>query len=135
MATSLKSSPASEFYLACQNGDVAFVKKYLLTISTTKWNPNEFEPSVNSTPLHAASQYGHKEIVQILLEHGCDRSQINGDGLTAYEVAANDEIRQLFKRPIEGSTIRRFQDESTEGCFDFVKRPKESVSIHHLRRT
>ncbi len=84
---------------------------------------------MNSTPLHAASFYGHKEIVQLLIEYGCDRSQINGHGLTAYEEAANDEIRQLFKRPTGDSTITRFQDENTDDCFDIVKRPKENVSI------
>jgi ankyrin repeat protein len=132
MATSKNPSQVSEFYLACRNGDVEFVKDYLMKISPTKYNPNHLESSVKSTPLHAASYYGHKEIVQLLIEHGCDRSQTNGYGLTAYEEAANDEIRQLFKRPMYGSDIRRFQDETTDNWFDFVKRPKENVSIYHF---
>jgi hypothetical protein len=127
MATSEKSSQVSEFYLACRNGDVKFVTNYLLNLSSTKWNPNDFEPIVKSTPLHAAAFYGHKEIVQLLLEYGCDRSQTNNYGLTAYEEAANDEIRQLFKRPTGGSTRHRFQDEPFDRCFDFLKKPKENV--------
>jgi ankyrin repeat protein len=129
MATSKNPSQVSEFYLACRNGDVDFVKEYLTTLSPINSNPNNLELAVNSTPLHAASHHGHKEIVQLLIEYGCDRSQINGRGLTAYEEAANDEIRQLFKRPTSDYTITRFQDENTEDCFDIVKRPKENVSI------
>src|SRR5579871_3274350 len=107
MATSEKSSHVSEFYQACRNGDVEFVKDYLNKLSPTKYNPNEFEPNVKSTPLHAAAYYGYKDIVELLIEHGCDRSEINQYGLTAYEEAANDEIRQLFKRPTNDSNIRR----------------------------
>jgi hypothetical protein len=128
-------SEVSEFYLACRNGDIKFVKDYLMKLSDARLNVNNFEPNVKSTPLHAASYYGRKEIVRLLLEHECDRSQINGYGLTAYEEAANDEIRQLFKRPTDGSGIHRFYDETTDGCFYFVKRPKEIVSIDHLRRS
>jgi ankyrin repeat protein len=129
MATSKNPSQVSEFYLACRNGDVDFVKEYLTTLSPINSNPNNLELIVNSTPLHAASYYGHKEIVQLLIEYGCDRSQINGHGPTAYEEAANDKIRQLFKRPTSDSNITRFQDENTDDCFDIVKRPKENVSI------
>ncbi|CAF1541127.1 unnamed protein product, partial [Rotaria sordida] len=125
MSTTKKSSQVSEFYLACRNGDVDLVKKYLMALKQTKDDLNPLEPNVNSTPLHAACFYGHKEIVELLVEHGCDRSKINGYGLTAYEEAANDEIRRLFKRPQGFNCSRRFQDEFTEDCFDFVRRPKE----------
>ncbi|CAF4336133.1 unnamed protein product, partial [Rotaria sordida] len=64
----------------------------------------------------------------------CHRSKINEYGLTAYEEAANDEIRRLFKRPQGFNCSRRFQDESTEDCFDFVRRPKEDVNIEYLIR-
>jgi hypothetical protein len=135
MATSEKRSEISEFYLACRNGDVKYVKDHLMKLSDTKWNLNNFEPIVKSTPLHAASFYGHKEIVQLLLEHGCDRSKVNSYGLTAYEEASSDEIRELFKRPRDGTATNRFHDEASDGCFDFVQQPKENVSIRRSRRT
>ncbi|CAF0985785.1 unnamed protein product [Adineta ricciae] len=129
MTNSEKSSQISKFYLACRNGDVEYVRNYLTTLSPTKWNPNEIETHINSTPLHAASFYGHAEIVKLLLQYGCDRSQTNSYGLTAYEEAANDEIRQLFNRPSDGdSSASRFQDENIADCFEFVKPPKEYVS-------
>lgn len=130
MSTAQKSSQVGETYLACRNGDVDIVKTYLMTFKESIDDLNPLEPSVNSTPLHAASYYGHKDIVQLLLEHGCDRSKVNDYGLTAYEEAANDEIRQLFKRCYAPNCSRRFQEESTEDYFDFVQRPKEIVSIY-----
>ena len=125
MATKGDSAELSKLYLACRNGDVEYVRTYLQTSSDTAPGVNRLETQVNSTPLHAASYYGHKEIVRLLLEHGCDRHQINRYGMTAYQEAANDEIRQLFKRPTTGDNTRRFLDDSVEDCFDFVKRPDE----------
>ena len=132
MTTLKNPSEVSKFYLACRNGDVEFVKNHLKTLSPTIWNPNQFESGVNSTLLHAASYYGHTEIVKLLIEYGCDRSQTNSYGLTACEEAANDEIRQLFERPSDTRTGYRFHDETTEDCFDFVKRDKRFVSIRFV---
>ena len=134
MATSENRSEVSEFYLACRNGDVKFVEHYLKNLSDPKCQLNHSEPSVKSTPLHAASYYGHKEIVQLLLQHECDRSQLNGYGLTAFEEAANDEIRALFKRPADKDGLPRFVDETVHGCFDFVKQPEEKVRIRCSKR-
>lgn len=130
MSVTKQSPRVSEFYSACRNGDVDFVKEYLANHKKIPDNLNYLEPNVNSTPLHAASYYGHKEIVELLLEHRFDRSIINGYGLTAFEEAANDEIRNLFKRTQNSSSNRRFQDESIEDCFDVVRRPKEDVRIN-----
>ena len=132
MLTSDTSSEPSEFYLACRNGDKEFVKDYLKKCLKTGRNPNYFDTSVRSTPLHTASYHGHEEIVQLLLEHQADRSLLNVNGLSAYEVAANDEIRQLYRRPIDPSGLYRFRDENTDDCFDFVKETRRPVSVDHL---
>lgn len=135
MASSEKRSDISDFYFACRNGDIEFVKNYLTKLSDDDWNSNHFEPGAKSTPLHAASFYGHTEIVRLLLEHGCDRSKVNGYGLTAYEEAANDEVRRLFKRPTNDCDTPRFHDENIADCFDIVERPKEHVRFCCFRRT
>ncbi|CAF2634740.1 unnamed protein product [Rotaria sp. Silwood2] len=56
---------ASEFYWACRNGDIERVKQLLLTISYN--DLNTLEPN-GSTPLHAATYFGHTEIVHLLLQ-------------------------------------------------------------------
>lgn len=122
------TTKVSEFYSACRNGDVDYVKECLSNNTDTQCNPNQFESAVKSTPLHAASYYGHKEIVQLLLQYGCDRAQINGYGLTAYEEAADEEIRQLFKRPPDEFGCNRFQDGKIDDCFVFVKRSSDLVN-------
>lgn len=128
MTNKERSSNFSHFYLACRNGDVAFVRKYLSNPENSTPEINRLEESVKSTPLHAACYYGHKEIVQLLLAHGCDRSQINGYGLTPYEEASNEEIRRLFKRPTGRAEMRRFLDESLDDSFNFVQSSDEKSS-------
>ena len=46
MTTLKKRLGPSEFYLACRNGDVNFVRDYLAKCSTMKWNPNQYEKIV-----------------------------------------------------------------------------------------
>jgi hypothetical protein len=129
MSTAKCRCNISDIYLACRNGDVEFVKDYLKKLSETNGNVNHFESSIKSSLLHTSSYHGHKEIVKLLLDHNCDRSLVNAYGITAYEVAANDEIRQLYRRRTDSSDTYRFQDETTDGCFEFVKLPKEDASV------
>ncbi|CAF1357367.1 unnamed protein product [Rotaria sordida] len=113
-----RQDEVSQFYFACKNGDIDTVKQILPTIPYDRLN--QLEPN-GSTPLHAATYFGHLEIVRLLLhEYGCLRHQQNLDGLTAYEKAQTDEMRQLYHRP---SNKNRFFDESNS-----VKRTFQIVS-------
>ncbi|CAF0984045.1 unnamed protein product [Adineta steineri] len=101
-----QTGEASEFYWACRNGNIEKVKQLLPTISYEDLNRLE---SNGSTPLHAASYSGQVEIVRLLLhKRGCRRDRLNRHGLTAYEEAFSDDIRQLFHRP---AGRNRFCDE------------------------
>ncbi|CAF4087502.1 unnamed protein product [Rotaria sordida] len=102
-----RQDEVSQFYFACKNGDIDTVKQILPTIPYDRLN--QLEPN-GSTPLHAATYFGHLEIVRLLLhEYGCLRHQQNLSGLTAYEEAQTYEMRQLYHRP---SNKNRFFDES-----------------------
>ncbi|CAF4844179.1 unnamed protein product [Rotaria sp. Silwood1] len=100
----------SQLYFACRNGDIDKVKQILPTIPYDRLNQSEPD---GSTPLHTATFFGHLEIVRLLLhEYGCPRHRQNLHGLTAYEEAQTDEMRQLYHRP---SNKNRFLDESNSG--------------------
>ena len=129
MATKKNASEPSKLYTACFNGDVKFVRDYLATHPETENELNTLEPTVHSTPLHAASQNGHKDIVRLLIQSGCDRSHTDKQGLTAYEVAANEEIREVFKRPTGPGGTERFFEKDINECFSLLRDPVENVSI------
>ncbi|CAF0955645.1 unnamed protein product [Didymodactylos carnosus] len=106
----------SEFYLACLNGEIDKVRELLPTISYQ--DLNRLEPN-GSTPLHAAVSAGHSNIVRLLLQEcGCRRDLVNPQGLTAYEEAVSDEIRQLFHRPDDRN---RFCDDNQSGIEDIFE--------------
>ncbi|CAF1387538.1 unnamed protein product [Adineta steineri] len=111
---------ASEFYWACRNGDIATVEKMLPNL--TYEQVNQVEPN-GSTALHAASFYNHPDIVRLLLESGCSRTILNYNGATAFQEAATDEIRTLFKRP----DSNRFFDEQLTNSFRLVPEKEDKV--------
>ena len=63
-----------------------------------------------STALHAATYFGHVEIVKLLLDQGCCRTTLNRYGKRAYEEARTIEMKELFCRPDSAS---RFHDRDT----------------------
>ncbi len=87
---------ASEFYRACREGDLMQVDRYLKTMTLREIN--KIEESNNSTALHAASFFGHANVVKRLLELGANVHIRNGHGNTAEQEARTQEIKDLFKQ-------------------------------------
>jgi hypothetical protein len=85
----------SDFYLACRNNKIEEVKKFLESISEDEID--QIEPN-GSTALHAASYYGHADIVRLLLETGADRAIPNKFKCLPFDEASTDEIKELFLR-------------------------------------
>ena len=94
-STTRSSNELSEFYLACRTNNIAEVKKRLETISLT--DIDRIEPN-GSTALHAASYYGHENVVRMLLEAGADRGVKNRFKCLPFDEAANDCIKDIFFR-------------------------------------
>lgn len=110
-----KVGQASDLYWASRTGDVDAVKQILATASFNDLNRLELN---GSTALHAASFYGHADVVRLLLqERGVMRHRKNSHGHTAYEEAATDEIRQLFYRPNNNRFCKDSTDDK-ENIFD-----------------
>jgi hypothetical protein len=47
--------------------------------------PQHMRPTVKSTALHAAEKFGHRHLVEFLLERGADPEVRNFDGMTPAE--------------------------------------------------
>ncbi|UJR18299.1 hypothetical protein I4U23_005202 [Adineta vaga] len=85
----------SEFYWSCRNGDLKAVQNIFSASNFSTINC--LEPN-GSTGLHAASYFGHFDVVKFLLQQGVLRHEKNLHGFSAYEEAATNEIRELFHR-------------------------------------
>ena len=85
---------ASQFYLACREGDLEMVNRLLKTM--TARDVNRIEESNNSTALHAASYFGHAAVVKRLLEVGASTHTHNGYGNTAEQEAQQQDVKDVF---------------------------------------
>lgn len=108
-------SNVSEFYLACRNGDLNAVRQLLPCLSDEEKSSLE---SNGSTALHAASYFGHHDIVKLLLENDFDTWILNRYEKTPYDEAKDEQMRQLFHRPDQDGDSNRFS--STGDCFSVV---------------
>ncbi|UJR18079.1 hypothetical protein I4U23_004979 [Adineta vaga] len=114
----MSKQPTSEFYRACRDGDTDTVEKMLPIL--TKEDIERVEPN-GSTALHAATHYGHKKIVKLLLARSPDTSIRNTYGNTAEDEASGSEIRTLFKQSSShASTIYNKDESCTQGSKVFV---------------
>jgi ankyrin repeat protein len=86
--------PVSSFYLACRSGDIDTVKQILPNMKLKEINQVE---SNGSTALHVAAWYGHHEIVECLLKHGCSTITVNKYEKTAIQECRHEHIRHLIQ--------------------------------------
>lgn len=88
------------------------------------------------TPLHAAASLGKVKIVQLLLEYGADPCRVNCDNLLAYDMARNEEVRNLIGLYLEGQDIEalRHQEERAieEDIYRWLKTGRYEERSHPL---
>ena len=89
------SSATSEFYYACRNGLTGAVLEQLPKMTLIEIDQVQAN---GSTALHAASFYGHAEIVKLLLEKGASRSIRNRHQCLPCDEAGTPEMKALFVR-------------------------------------
>ncbi|CAF1330534.1 unnamed protein product [Adineta steineri] len=110
-----QSSGTSEFYYACRNGEVEKVRETLPAMTLEELDHIQAN---GSTALHAASYYGHIEIVKMLLKRGVSRSiQNKPHNCVPYDEAKNEDVKKLFLRQ---SSTARFADDGS-GHIDWMK--------------
>ncbi|CAF1000927.1 unnamed protein product [Didymodactylos carnosus] len=83
-------------YNLCKENEIEKVRSLLPFIGNINII-NKIQNSTGSTCLHVACYYGHRHMVEILLEYGALHSIRNlRHNLTPYEEAQTDDIKQLF---------------------------------------
>ena len=103
-------SQASEFYFACRNGNIDYVREHIKGMSLEEID--KLEPN-GSTALHAATFYDNKEVVQLLFDAKCSRTKLNRYGNMPYEEIQTEEMRKLYERP----TLTRFHETDPNTSF------------------
>jgi len=79
---------------AASEGDLATVREL---IKTTFVDTTEGSVFGGTTPLIVAARYGHKDIVQILLENGANIDHQDNYGQTALMYAANFGLKDVVQ--------------------------------------
>ena len=110
-------------YIAVRNGYYDIVK-YLLKIGA---DINEVQ-STGSTPLHAASFFGHESIVKLLLENGSNPYIKNGYNNYAHQEIFNDNIYNLIKSYLNDKIFSLYYELLQEGlvslCLPIIRNGK-----------
>ncbi|UJR17639.1 hypothetical protein I4U23_004535 [Adineta vaga] len=117
---------ASDFYFFCRNGEIDRVHQVLDAENAPPIEQlNELQPN-GSTALHVATFYGHRDIVKLLLDRNCPRTELNHFGNTAYEEAQSSEMRQLFERA--NSTDRFHESDPAHAISVYLSEENEEDS-------
>jgi len=89
------------------------------------------------TPLHWAAYFGHKEVAELLLHCGADRTGINSHGWTAYQLslfAGVDKSIGSLKNDENGPSDNELQQgERLRGSCDACTRVSHVLTAPHMR--
>ncbi|CAF1339249.1 unnamed protein product [Didymodactylos carnosus] len=129
-------SPADIIYDLCRENRIEEIQNLLTTIDDINIL-NTIKHPTGSTSLHVACYYGHKQLVQVLLDYGALPSVRNfRHNLTPYEEAYTDDIKQLFinKRIFYCEKDYDHIQWSITG-HDLIEKRREFREIIHLYRS
>lgn len=90
----------SVLHLAAKKGNIVIVKA--LIDAGADINNISYSSLVEHTPLSTAATYGHKDVVELLIEHNANVNQLNGLGTTAlYEAACYNKYVEVVRLLLE----------------------------------
>ncbi|CAF1131088.1 unnamed protein product [Adineta steineri] len=107
----------SDFYCACRDGKLDYVREHLPKMSTNDVDKLE---GIGDTALHVATRNDHKEIVELLLKADCSTTTLNKDGKMPPEEIKTPEMKKIYMR----QTSSYFHDPDSKTTFDVFQRIK-----------
>ncbi|XP_036160681.1 ankyrin repeat and SOCS box protein 9 [Myotis myotis] len=106
-------------YLACENKQIACVKK-LLEAGVNVNRGRDLE-----SPLHAAARASSEELATLLLDFGADMQAKNAEGKRPFElVSPDDPLFQLFMKREEPPSLRQLCRLRIRKCFGIQEHHK-----------
>jgi hypothetical protein len=114
-------SKPSDFYCACRDGDIDYVREHLTEMSIEDVDKLERN---GDTAVHVATRNEHKEIVQLLVNAECSRTTLNYCGKMPHEEIKTPEMSKIYERP----TSTRFHELNPKTSLEtFKPRDQEDV--------
>ncbi|UJR17287.1 hypothetical protein I4U23_004182 [Adineta vaga] len=115
----------SDFYTLCAEGKIEEVRQSLER-SDRPFIDDLVKLECNgNTALHIATENGHAEIVELLLEHRCSRTTMNRNGKIPSEEATTPRMQKLFLR---SETSDRFHDSVATKSIASFYLPKDDIT-------
>ena len=91
----------SDIWIQIRNGNVVAVEDLFKGFGTTETYTSESTDEDGNTILGAAAKWGHKRLVRRALKWACDINHFNDDGLTAVEVAVQNDHENVAEYLID----------------------------------
>ncbi len=110
---------AKNIWIAASDGELSVVQQY---INSGNFTSNSKDPN-GYTPIHAASSYGHLELLRFLISNGGDINIQDNDGETPLHYAEDvDTVKALIEefkadytiKNNEGQTVLKYMEEEDE---------------------
>ncbi|CAF3976393.1 unnamed protein product [Rotaria sp. Silwood1] len=118
-------SKLSDFYVACQNGDLTTVESLISSMSLKEINRLE---SNGSTALHAATSNGHTSIILLLLMKGVSRCIVDKHNKTPIDYTPTTDVKQLFDRSITAMKERYIQEDTPQIKWASSRKHRDEVA-------
>ena len=123
-------SEPSDFYCACKDGDIDYIKEHLPQMSIEDMDKLEAN---GDTALHVATRNDHKEIVQLLINTECSKTTLNCFGKMPYEESKSPQMKNIYERPDSG----HFYDDNPRTSFHIFQHTNDNsnknVNVQELK--